>query len=211
MAVHHSFHNSIHFTHPTAPPQASPAQQQQQQHQATSSDVALLLAEKDRELESMRTQGTEIANQLKTELQLAQESHRAADTLAATAAAEAAFHKERQQRMESDVAVLRKQLDDVTVSRAKVEQLLTDALDKYNGALHDAERAKQDAMQQRLRANEAEAMKKLLEESERKATAEAQGLRVDKVKLAAEVEVAARVHEERWVWLGGKGGDGARG
>ncbi len=148
----------------------------------------------------MRTQHTEIATQLRKELELAQQSHRTADMLAATTAAEATFHKERQQRMESDMQVLRKQLEDVTASRAKVEQLLTDALDKYNGALHDAERAKQDAMQQRLRANEAEAMKKLLEESERKATAEAQSLRVDKMKLAAEVEVAARVHEERWVW-----------
>lgn len=160
-------------------------------------DVAALLADKDKEIETTRANAEEVAAQLRKELLAAQANHRSADTLAATSAAEAAFHKERTQRMESDLGMLRKQLEDATTSRGTVEQLLTDALDKYNTALHAAEAAKQEAMQQRLRANEAESMRKLLEEAERKATAEAQSLRVDKMKLAAEVEVGARMHEER--------------
>ena len=170
-----------------------------QQH--VPADIAALLADKEREIETTRANAEEVAAQLRKELLAAQANHQTADTLAATAAAEAAFHKERVQRMESDVSMLRKQLEDATTSRGTVEQLLTNALDKYNGALHAAETAKQEAMQQRLRANEAESMRKLLEEAERKATAEAQSLRVDKMKLAAEVEVGARMHEERAVAL----------
>lgn len=180
---------------------AAPASTAENNTEHVPADVAALLADKDKEIETTRANAEEVAAQLRKELLAAQANHRSADTLAATAAAEAAFHKERTQRMESDMSMLRKQLEDATASRGTVEQLLTDALDKYNGALHAAETAKQEAMQQRLRANEAESMRKLLEEAERKATAEAQALRVDKMKLAAEVEVGARMHEERAMTL----------
>jgi chromosome segregation ATPase len=82
-------------------------------------DYKAIIADKDKELEMVRQHAGEITQQLRRELEKAQENYRTADVQASTNGAEAQFHRDRAERAVSDLDALQRQIQEMSNSRAK--------------------------------------------------------------------------------------------